>query len=244
VFAFALLGAPWDAGRWHEVATELLALAAGGGASTTWVVENHDVVRTPTRYGGGARGRARARAAVLAVLGLPGAAYLYQGQELGLPEVDVPEGRRQDPAWTRNGVSRDGCRVPLPWTTDTAGAHGFSPDEAAEPWLPVPSGWGDRSVEAQRGDDGSMLSLCRRALRLRAQLHEDAVVSAEDEVVWERSADGRLVAARGDRFVLVLAMGEAAVPLPDGEVLLTSSPPSPAGALPPDAAAWLRRPAR
>ena len=244
VFAFAFLAAPWDAGAWHQAAAELLAVSADSGATTTWVVENHDVVRAPTRYGGGARGRRRARAAILAVLGLPGAAYLYQGQELGLPEVDVPEDRREDPAWSRNGVSRDGCRVPVPWTRDRAGAHGFSADPAPDPWLPVPDCWGDRSVEAQELDDGSTLALCRRALRLRADLHRDGLVSAEDEVAWERGPDGRLLARRGDALVLVLAMGDAAVPLPEGEVLLTSSPLTQAGALPPDTAAWVRRPAR
>jgi alpha-glucosidase len=244
VFAFAFLAAPWDAPAWLDAAVELLDVSAGTGASTTWVVENHDVTRAPTRYGGGARGRARARAAILAVLGLPGAAYLYQGQELGLPEVDVPEDRRQDPAWARNGVSRDGCRVPIPWTTQRAGAHGFSSVHGAEPWLPAPVGWGDSSVEAQCGDEASMLALCRRALRTRAQLHRTGEVSAGDEVVWERSADGRLVATRAQRFVLVLAMGDTAAPLPDGEVLLTSAPLTAEGALPPDAAAWLRRPGR
>ena len=153
------------------------------------------------------------------MLGLPGAAYLYQGQELGLPEVDVPEGRRQDPAWARNGVSRDGCRVPMPWTAETAGTHGFSTAGDGEPWLPVPDGWGPLSVEAQSGDEASMLVLCRCALRIRAQLHRNGEVSADDVVVWERTGDGRLVAAREGGISLVLAMGDEAVPLPDGDVL-------------------------
>jgi alpha-glucosidase len=244
VFAFAFLAAPWDARAWLDAAVELLDVSAGTGASTTWVVENHDVVRVPTRYGGGARGRARARAAILAVLGLPGAAYIYQGQELGLPEVDVPEDRRQDPAWVRNGVSRDGCRVPMPWMTEPSGTYGFSPQGASEPWLPVPAGWGSQSVGAQAGDDGSVLALCRRALDMRARLHVDGVLTADDRVSWERTDDGRLVAARDGGFWLVLAMGDEAVPLPDGELLVASAPLTADGLLPADSAAWLRRPGR
>jgi alpha-glucosidase len=108
----------------------------------------------------------------------------------------------------------------------------------------VPDGWGSLSVEAQSDDDGSMLALCRRALGIRAQLHRDGELSAGDEVVWERSPDGRLAGTRAGRFVFVLAMGNTAVPLPEGEVLLTSAPLSPEGDLPPDGAAWLRLPER
>jgi alpha-glucosidase len=251
----------------------------------TWVTENHDVERTPTRYAPGRsahaaversaaagrdvgssaagrdvggcaagrespdatgrvmhfdrapRGAARARAALLAVLGLPGAAYVYQGQELGLPEVDVPEDARQDPAWARSGRSRDGCRVPLPWRRDPAGTYGFSPSDGAPPWLPVPSGWGALSVEAAEADPASTLHLCRAALTLRRRLHVDGVLTADDPVTWELTGH-RLVACRPG-FALVMAMGNEPVPLPPGEVLLTSAPLD-AGRLPPDAAAWLR----
>jgi alpha-glucosidase len=274
-FAFALLTAAWDAAEWARVGAELLAVRPPGGGPATWVTENHDVVRTPTRYApgrespgpagrvphldsprdspldgargpvldgargpvlDGARGAARARAALLGVLGLPGGAYLYQGQELGLPEVDVPEAARQDPMWARGRISRDGCRVPLPWRRDPAGAHGFSPDGAAPPWLPVPPGWGAYAVEAAEADPGSTLHLCRAALALRRRLHAAEVLSADDAVAWEVDG-GRLVARRG-RFALVLAMGEDAVALPAGEVLLASAAPD-AGALPPDAGAWV-----
>ena len=93
----------------------LLAERVLGQAPVTWVVENHDVARAPSRYGDGARGLARARAALLAVLGLPGSPYLYQGQELGLPGGRRAAGGPQDPAWPRSGRSRDGCRQPMPW---------------------------------------------------------------------------------------------------------------------------------
>ena len=273
-FAFAFLTAPWDAATWRSVGAELSARARTS-APVTWVVENHDVVRTPTRYGGGPRGAARARAALLAVLGLPGAAYLFQGQELGLPEVAVPPEARQDPAWARTGISRDGCRVPLPWTADRAGAYGFSftgftptglsptgfsptglsptglsptglsptglsPTGARPPWLPVPPGWGRYAIDVQREQATSTLSLCRAALAIRRALHVSGAVHADDPVGWTVDAGERLLARRGESLVVAVAMGDAPVPLPAGELLLTSAPLTPHGLLPPDAAAWLR----
>jgi len=237
-FAFGFLTAPWDADAWRRVAAELLATRQPGGGAVTWVGENHDVVRTPTRYAphDPRRGAARARAALLAVLGLPGGAYLYQGQELGLPEADVPESARQDPARARSGHSRDGCRVPIPWRRDPAGTFGFSRVGDTPPWLPVPEGWGAYSVEAAEADPASTLHLCRAALALRRRLHTEGVLGADDAVTWDLDGDGRLTARRG-RFALVVAMGGGAVPLPAGDVLLTSAPLD-AGRLPADAAAW------
>ena len=170
------------------------------------------------------------------MLGLPGGAYLYQGQELGLPEVDVPEAARQDPMWARAGISRDGCRVPVPWRRDPAGAFGFSARTDAVPWLPVPDGWGALSVEAAEADPASTLHLCRAALALRRRLHEAGVLAADDDVAW--SVDGGGLVARRGRFALVVAMGDEPVPLPAGEVLLASATPV-ASTLPPDAAAWV-----
>jgi alpha-glucosidase len=239
-FAFGFLTAPWDAANWAGVGAETLDARVPGGGPATWVTENHDVVRAPTRYAvptAAARGSARARAALLAVLGLPGAAYLYQGQELGLPEVDVPEAARQDPMWARGGISRDGCRVPLPWRRDPAGTYGFSPVGSAPPWLPVPAGWGRYAAEAAEADPASTLHLCRAALALRRRLHAAGVLDPGDAVTWEVGGDGRLCARRG-AFTLVVAMGETAVSLPPGTVLLASAPPV-AGRLPADAAAWV-----
>ncbi|WP_238547396.1 alpha-amylase family glycosyl hydrolase [Actinoplanes friuliensis] len=229
VFAFAFVAAPWDADVWCEVGADLLTHARTT-SPVTWVVENHDVVRRPTRYGSAAR----ARAALLTILGLPGAAYLYQGQELGLPEVDVSPEARQDPAWIRSGVSRDGCRVPLPWTADPSGTYGFSPVGAAPPWLPVPDHWGPLSVEAQESDPESTLALTRAALRLRHLL------PAADTVDWSVTEDRLLLARRTSGFTLAVAMGDTAVPLPAGEVVLASGPLPGDGTLPPDTAAWLR----
>ncbi len=238
-FAYVMWAAPWEAEPVGAIVAELLDGRVDGGAPVTWVVENHDVVRTPTRYGGGARGAARARAALLLVLGLPGAAYLYQGQELGLPEVDVPAAARQDPAWLRRGVSRDGCRVPLPWRRDAEGAHGFSPAHGRPPWLPVPPGWGARSVEAEEADPGSTLHLCRAALALRRELHAAGTLSADDPARVDVDAGGGLTVRRGDAFSLVVAMGDAPVALPAGRLLLASAPLTPDGRLPADTAAWM-----
>ncbi|MFY9806965.1 MAG: alpha-amylase family glycosyl hydrolase [Pseudonocardiaceae bacterium] len=237
-FAFAFLAAPWDSRAWQSIIRELLDTR--GAAPVTWVVENHDVVRAATRYGDGICGIARARAALLAVLGLPGAAYLYQGQELGLPEVDVPPQIRQDPAWSRCGVSRDGCRVPLPWRRDANGTHGFSAEPARSPWLPVPASWGVYSVEAQEADPDSTMHLCRTALTLRRRLHAHGALSADDAVGVDINPHGALVVRRGEAMVLVLAMGNMPVHLPPGRLLLASGPLTHDGRLPPDTTAWLR----
>ncbi|MFC9298723.1 glycoside hydrolase family 13 protein [Streptomyces sp. NPDC057011] len=181
-FNFRFLNCPWDTGAMRTVVDESLSATASVGAPTTWVLSNHDVVRHVTRYGGGARGLARARAAALLMLALPGSAYVYQGEELGLPEVvDLPPSARRDPAFRRgrrqqgSGAGpeaagqdglRDGCRVPLPWS-GTEPPYGFGP---AGSWLPQPAGWGGLSVAAQTGDPHSTLELYRAALELRRAL--------------------------------------------------------------------------
>ncbi|GAA2532963.1 alpha-amylase family glycosyl hydrolase [Winogradskya humida] len=249
-FAFALVAAPWNAPAWADVGARLMT----GGAPVTWVVENHDVVRTPTRYGN----PDRARAALLAILFLPGAAYVYQGQERGLPEVDVSPSDRQDPAWTRSGISRDGCRVPLPWQSDPAGTYGFSPPGSAAPWLPVPPDWGTYATDP--AFLRAALALRRRHLhgdpvttstppadvagtshtdRTAARHEHDGALTADDTVVWRVDDNGLLTAVREDAFVLAIAMGVGPAELPPGEVLLTSGPLTAGGLLPPDTAAWL-----
>ncbi|MFJ3514766.1 alpha-amylase family glycosyl hydrolase [Streptomyces sp. NPDC090131] len=166
-FNFRFLNCPWDPAAMRTVIDESLAATTAVGAPTTWVLSNHDVVRHVTRYGCGARGLARARAAALLMLALPGSAYIYQGEELGLPEVvDLPDGARQDPAFLRTAGQdglRDGCRVPLPWS-GAEPPYGFGPTDS---WLPQPAGWGDLSVAAQTGDPHSTLELYRAALELR-----------------------------------------------------------------------------
>jgi alpha-glucosidase len=194
-----------------------------------------------------ARGLARARAGLVFMLGLPGSAYLYQGQELGLEEVvDLPAESRQDPAFRRtHGAEgfRDGCRVPMPWTRDGA-SFGFSPTGGS--WLPMPAHWGGVSVEAQTGDPASTLELTRRLLRLRRA--EPAL--GDGELAWV-SAPGdtclalRRPAADGDPDVLVaMNLGESPALVRGSAVLACSgADPQPGDGgfwLPPDTAAWLR----
>ena len=182
-----------------------------------------------------ALGTRRARAAILLELALPGAVYLYQGEELGLPEVDdIPEDMLADPTWERSGHTRrgrDGCRVPLPWTR-SGPSFGFG---TTAPWLPQPRDWDGLSVEAEEEDRGSMLWLYRDSLRTRrehAELHGD-------EFGWLDLGDEVIAFTRGERFTCVVNFGEEAVTLPAGDVLL-SSVSLDAGRLPTDAAAWVR----
>ncbi|PVZ53686.1 alpha-amylase family glycosyl hydrolase [Arthrobacter sp. H-02-3] len=239
-FAFAFVKLGWDAEAWAAVGNELEAARQLHGAAPTWALENHDIVRSVTRFGGGDLGAVRARAALVALLGLPGAAYLYQGQELGLPEVDVPAEARVDPMWARGGVCRDGARVPLPWTGDAALNHGFSLVEpAADPWLPVPSGWGAVAVERQQQDPESALNLTKAALELRRQLWNNEVFTADDGGSWRVEAGNLLICERNEHFLVAVAMGTEPVQLPAGSVLLSAAPLAEDGWLQPNNAAWV-----
>jgi alpha-glucosidase len=213
-FNFHYLFAPWDAARLREVIDASLATAGSVGAPTTWVLSNHDVKRHVTRYGS----LDRARAAALLTLALPGSAYIYQGEELGLPEVlDLPEEVLRDPQRLRDPDSgRDGCRVPLPWTRDLGWR---------DPWLPIPAEWSALSVEAQEGVPGSTLELYREALRLRRSFTGD--------LVWHDSPEGTLVLSRGDLLCTVNLTGKPVDFGLPGELLLASAAP---GA--PDSTAW------
>ncbi|WP_139984354.1 glycoside hydrolase family 13 protein [Nocardioides litoris] len=231
-FNFAWLLAPWSAEAFADVVTGTFAALAPVGASPTWVLSNHDVIRHPTRYGGGLVGLARARAATLAMLALPGSSYLYQGEELGLEQVDVAPEDRQDPSWFRTGeVGRDGCRVPIPWSGD-APPYGFGPG-GEQPWIPQPADWAGLTVEAQTGDDGSTLELYRAALAARRALPTaDAV---------EVSVEGDVLRLERDGLVVLVNCGTTDVPLPAGDdtrVVVASGQVT--DTLPPDTAVWLR----
>ncbi|MBG6183019.1 alpha-glucosidase [Arthrobacter sp. CAN_A214] len=241
-FAYAFLRLGWDATAWASVGTELETARLEHGASPTWALENHDIVRSATRFGGGARGTARARAGLLAILGLPGGAYIYQGQELGLTEVDVPLAARADPMWARGGVSRDGARVPLPWTASAESSHGFSlTAPASEPWLPLPASWGSSAVELHRDNPDSTLRLVVAALEVRRQLATKGIFAPDDGGTW-RVADGNLlICERGPEFFVAVAMGDAPVQLPAGSVLISAAPQAVEGWLEPDNAAWVLR---
>ncbi|WP_230673817.1 glycoside hydrolase family 13 protein [Rathayibacter sp. Leaf248] len=257
-FNFDLLEADFDAEEFRRLISFNLELAAESGSSTTWVLSNHDVVRHPTRYGLPARGEApvapakqwllsggvepeldaerglrRARAATLLLLALPGSAYLYQGEELGLHEVPaIPDAQRQDPTFFRSGgtdVGRDGCRVPLPWTV-AGDSFGFGPGPAH---LPQPGWFADSSVEAEERDEESTLALYRRALALRHELQSG------EQLEWLDSEPDVLHFARPNGWRSATNLGATPVALPAGEVLLASGPLGD-GVLPPETAVWLR----
>jgi alpha-glucosidase len=259
-FNFQFLRTPWSAAAYREVISASLAAVGSVEAAATWVLSNHDVVRHATRLGrldathtggiagGAARdedpvdpvlGLARARAATLMMLALPGSAYLYQGEELGLPEVlDLPDQLRQDPRFHNSGGAvrgRDGCRVPLPWS-GAATPFGFSPDGAA-PWLPQPAGWAALTVEAQRTDPGSTWSLYRDALRLRRELR----LSLGDLTWLDPPAPNVLAFSRAG-LVCTTNCGTAPVRLPHpyGEPVLASGPVPDPLVLPANTTSWWR----
>lgn len=231
-FNFAWLLADWSAEKFADVITSTLAAVEPVGASPTWVLSNHDVVRHVTRYGGGAQGLARGRAATLTMLALPGSSYLYQGEELGLEQVDVAPVDRQDPSYLRTGeAGRDGCRVPIPWA-GTEPPYDFGPG-SSQPWIPQPADWAPLTVAAQAADPTSTLAFYRDALRIR----RDFAWSAGAEVeMLDLGAD--VLAFRRGPLTVVLNCGETPVELPEGKLLLASGPVD--SKLLPDTAAWLR----
>jgi alpha-glucosidase len=242
VFNFDFLDGSWSADSFRKVVDTALIEAATVGAPTTWVLSNHDKPRHVTRYGDGGTGLRRARAAALLMLALPGVAYLYQGEELGLPEVlDIPDELRQDPAFRRTGESRDGCRVPIPWSGDRP-PYAFGPTGCAESWLPAPATWASLSVAAQTGDPGSTLELYRAALALRRQ-HEALGLG---ELEWLEAEPGVLAFRRTDGtdagLTCVVNFGSAPVDIRRYGRPLLASELFDGTALPVDTAAWLNAP--
>jgi alpha-glucosidase len=228
VFNFDYLAADWSASALRSVIDESLSTVEPVGAPATWVLSNHDKPRHVTRYGD----IRRARAAILLMLALPGSAYVYQGEELGLPEVlDLPDEVLQDPVWRRSGFTdrgRDGCRVPLPWSGDEP-SYGFGP---AGCWLPQPAVWRELSVQAQLADAASMLHLYRAAIALRRGF--------SGGLEWLDGPPDTLVLRRSSGLVCAVNFSSAPVALPPGYGdVICSSVPVEDGLLPPDAAAWL-----
>ncbi len=250
-FNFDFMGLPWNAGRFRQtIDTTLTSI----GAAAPWVLSNHDVTRHLTRYGRAGTGSEwqpdpgtpdltlgtrRARAALLLSLALPGSSYLYQGEELGLWEVeDIPDELIADPIFERTDHfirGRDGCRVPLPWQAAAAG-FGFGPAGAKPPWLPQPEAWRELAADSQAGDPDSILELYRSALRLR----KTRSLLGADSLTWLDAADGVLAFARPDGFGCAVNLSARTVPLPPHEEILLASGPLAEGLLPPDTAAWLR----
>ena len=257
-FAFEITDPDWDAAGLRAAISTGVASAETAQVAPTWTLSNHDIPRHVSRYGRPAKsrerfgaskydmtgldldlGRRRARAAALLLLGLPGSAYLYQGEELGLDEVmDIPDDLRDDPVFFRRRgieVGRDGCRVPLPWSAD-APSFGFGSNGA---WLPQPAHWADLAVSEQQDDPDSMLSLYRAALAVRRAepaLHSTSLewVSSPDEVLhWRRPHETGAVD-------VVVNLSAFPYSLGTGDILLSSEPGT-TGDLAPDAAAWVRR---
>ena len=252
-FNFDLLKADFDATQFREVVEFCLAQAAQVGSSSTWVLSNHDVVRHASRYGLPAgtdlddwlvhdglevlldeeQGLRRARAAALFMLALPGSAYLYQGEELGLHEVaDLPAGVLQDPIWARTlntKKGRDGARVPLPWTGEGE-TFGFG---SGNPWLPQPAAWSRVAVDRQDGVEGSTLELYRSALRTRRALQTDETLE------WVETGRADVVHfVRPNGWHCVTNFGTEPYALPDGVVRVASAPLD-GGVLPGEASVWL-----
>jgi alpha-glucosidase len=251
-FNFGYLETRWDAVALRSVVDESLAAFGGVGAPSTWVLSNHDVIRHTTRLaltppppqgeGIGPRSRRadevvglrRGRAATAFMLALPGSSYLYQGEELGLPEVaDLPDTAREDPTFFRTegrNYGRDGCRVPIPWEAD-APAAGFSPTGAS--WLPQPANWGALARDTQRGIPGSTLEFYRTALAARREHGLGA-----GDLEWLDAGLDVLAFRNGDVTVYANT-GSTPVPLPVGDVIVASGPLGD-GILPGDTTVWLR----
>lgn len=249
-FDFLFLEAPWEAKTLRTRIDEALKATAAVGAAPTWALSNHDVVRHPTRYGlpqevdakawllGGDRslldedlGLRRSRAAIMLLMALPGAVYLYQGEELGLPEVhDLPFEALEDPIWTRSGHTRkgrDGCRVPIPWAR-SGPSFGFGSGQA---WLPQPATWAELSVEAQLDDNTSTLNLYRSAIRLRNELFGE-----EFPFQWIEKGENVIAFRRGG-IVCMVNFGPKPIALPKGTTILASGPLS--DELPAGGAVWI-----
>lgn len=232
-FNFRLVQADFDARDIHDAIDNAIVAANLAGATPTWTLSNHDVEREVTRYGDGVRGLARARAMALVMLALPGAVFVYNGEELGLPNVDLPDAVLQDPVWERSGHTergRDGCRVPMPWSGDTA-PFGFSSN--SDTWLPMPAQWASLTVQRQQSDPSSTLEFYRRAIQLRSVRAEFAGSRVE-----LTTSDDILTMRRDGGLTCVLNTGTGPAPLPPGEILLSSGELI-GGRLPADGAAWL-----
>ena len=250
-FSFDLLMAGWDADEYRSTISGVYEPAAELGAASTWVLSNHDVMRHATRFGLPADaswrtwpvtgpadaldtelGERRARTAALITLGLPGSSYIYQGEELGLPEVwelpwevlDDPVARRSE--GTQKG--RDGCRVPIPWTAEGS-SYGFGSNGS---WMPQPERFATYAADQQIDVAGSFHSLYRDALRLRKEHFV-----ADAAMTWVDAGDGVLAYERGSGVRCMANMGASPVAMPEGQILLTSEPGL-TDELPADTAVW------
>ncbi|HWM40489.1 MAG TPA: alpha-amylase family glycosyl hydrolase [Streptomyces sp.] len=240
-FNFAFLESGWDQASLHQVVEESVRAMESVGAPVTWVLSSHDSVRPVTRFGGGQRGLRRARAAALLMLALPGTAYIYQGEELGLPQVELPDGRLRDPVWERSGHTergRDGCRVPLPWSGSSP-PYGFSTAAPADCWFPQPENWAALTAQAQQDDPDSTLTLYGTALRIR----RDHPASGDEPLrLLSPPGASHLAFDRGAGLRCVVNFGPSPLRLPEDAKTLLASGPTAGGELPADTAVWLSMP--
>ncbi len=261
-FNFEMLTTLWQADQIRAKIDNSIEALAEVGAPTSWVFNNHDVVRSLDRLDLGltnhgdttfsrqgdplklniARGTLRARSAALMMLALPGGAYLYQGEELAVPEVrDIPQDRLTDPRWKMSGYTdrgRDGCRVPIPWTSNPVGAFGFSSNESLRPdqaWLPQSDWWGKYSVDSQDCVDGSTLSMYRQALAIRKQ----EMGLGDGPMEWIQAGQEIVAFKRPGDFACYINFGPA-FELPSKSLILISSAPLSGTVLPTDTAVWVR----
>ena len=265
-FNFDHLWCEWTAASQRAMIQTILRVHAEVGAPPTWVIGNHDTTRVVTRYGKAETGwrfladgvhpddalkfaehfaplptdvtlgRRRARAAALLEFALPGVAYVYQGEELGLPEVeDLPTESLQDPTWERSGHTvrgRDGCRVPLPWS-GTEPPYGFGPG-IGQPWLPQPADWEDLTIAAQTGVPGSHLELYRAALKER---HRNPALG-DGTLTWDELGPDVLSFTREPGFRCIVNFGDEVVGIPANSWLILASDDVSTG-IPRDTAVWL-----
>ena len=253
-FNFAYMFTDWKAPALKRVIAESIEAFGAVGAPATWVLSNHDVVRHASRLalpkdappqGSGIGpntpgkpdpvvGLRRARAATALMLALPGSAYIYQGEELGLPEdMELPDESRQDPTWFRTKgekYGRDGCRVPIPWEANKP-AFGFN--DNGESWLPQPAEWSRYARDVQDGDPESTLEMYRAALKLRRE-HE----LGPSTLKWVKGYGRSVVAFRTGDVTVLANLGKADVDLPAGDILLSSAPIT-GGVLPTDTTVWI-----
>jgi alpha-glucosidase len=261
-FNFEMLTTLWKADEIRAKIDNSMEALVEVGAPPSWVFNNHDVVRSVDRLDLGltnngestftrqgdpakfniARGTLRAKSATLMTLALPGGTYLYQGEELGLPEVrDLPEDRLTDPRWKMSGYKdrgRDGCRVPLPWKTEPTGGFGFSTNELLEldqAWLPMSPWMGNFSAESQDGVAGSTLTMYREALALR-KLEEGL---GDGPMTWIEAGKDVVAFSRPGKFACYINFG-AAIEIPTGAKVLISSGPLEGNSIPTDTAVWMR----
>jgi alpha-glucosidase len=256
-FNFGYLETPWDRNALEKVVAESLREFGKVGAPSTWVLSNHDTIRHTSKYGvpsiplhgqgigpnneqpDEAMGLRKARAATAFMLGLPGGAYIYQGEELGLPEHTMLEGKyRQDPTWFRtNGekVGRDGCRVPLPWEANGGPSFGFN--TTGNSWLPAPASFKRYARDVQEGVAGSTLELYKRLIKERKEF---GLGSGEFRFAPEYSSDSTL--GYINNGVLVISnFGPDSVNVPAGKLLVTTQHDlTVEGVLEHDQTAWIK----